>query len=201
VEVGERGQHDRIGHHARHLDAQAAAQRVGAVAQARFHFVDVGENLRAALVVSRAFGSEAQASRGAHEQLRAEQRFEVLHDGGRARAGNLERFGGLGEAVGIDDANEGAHRLNSVEHGQSPVRKRVIRTKPGVSKTAKDSANRRNIRASAGLQRAGHAVGRMAAHVWRARGTRSRKPSSIHPRAVNASGTGCVARQGPAGKM
>lgn len=116
MEVVERRQHDCACHRAGHFNAQTAGEVIGGVPDAGFHFVDIGEDLRTAFVIGGAFRSDAEPPRGAGEQLRAEQGFQILDDGSRRRARNVQRFRCAGEAVRVHNPDECAHGGYSVYH-------------------------------------------------------------------------------------
>jgi hypothetical protein len=116
VEFTQRRNHQQPANRARHVDAQLAVRLLVAALETGFGLLDVRKNAHAALVVRRAVRRERQAARRAMHEARAEERFEVLDDGGDRGARQIERFRSTREAVRVDDTSEHLHGLETV-HG------------------------------------------------------------------------------------
>ena len=100
-------------------DAQLAAGAHAAGADGGFHVGDIGQDALAFFQKGAAFGREADAARGAHQQLDAQVRFQRVHaatDHGRGHAFSL---GGGRQAASLGDGDKGFDMLELVHPGGS----------------------------------------------------------------------------------
>ena len=80
----------------------------GGAGQAGLGLVQVGQQAQHAFVVGRALGGHLHLARGAVQELHAQPRLELLHELRHAGLVGSQGLGGLGEAAGLHDRDEGA---------------------------------------------------------------------------------------------
>ena len=103
-----------------HVSAQRAARRDGAGARRLLGFLEVGQQLHAALVERAPALGQRQPARRAVEQARVEMRLEVGDVARDGRHRHVEPLGGAREAAGLDDPGEGGDGVEAV-HGRAPT--------------------------------------------------------------------------------
>ena len=95
------------------VQAQRAARIGQGIGQGRFGGLQVGQQLRAALVEGLPVHRRPDLARGALEQARAQARLQLLDGMRRRRPGDAQRARCTGKAAQFDDAGEQLERVDA----------------------------------------------------------------------------------------
>jgi hypothetical protein len=103
-------QQDQVGQRRSDIHPQTPARSATRIGEKRVHFVDVGEHLQRAMVISLALVGDGHLARGALKQLDPQVRFEILDQLGDGGPRYVQAVSGFAEAARFGDPHEHAQR-------------------------------------------------------------------------------------------